>query len=287
MSQRTDIHRPGAIQPDRYLYCFSYQLPGMDPLMDPPWNLDTLHTVLATAQADGTAVFGGTGKCGVCGASFRNGDLWKHVDSGDLVHLGHNCADKYGMLADRADFCAHLEAAKRNRAARIEAERRQVAFDSFCSAHEGLAEAFAAGADHPIVADIRRKLREYGSISDKQIALVHKLAAESKLPPPEPERHVPAPVGDARVKVSGVVVGKKWHDNGYGETLKLTVKVETPDGTWLCWGSAPSKLGPVDRGDTIAFEAKLEGGDTPHFAFFKRPTKAEIVARAAAAEVTA
>lgn len=283
-TNRSDIHRPGAIQPDQYRHFASYDVGGVD---EPSFNMPVVRDIVSKARENGKHVFGCPGKCGVCGATFRYGDVWMHEPTGDLVHFGHTCTEKYSMLADDPAFCAHLEALKRNRAARIEEKRADDRFAFFCAKHDGLAEDFTV--DHRIVQDIKRKLRKYGSISDAQINLVRKLATEVRnpKPAPEPEQHVAAPVSDERVKIQGRVVSVKVHEGFYGPSLKMTVKVETPNGSWLCWGTVPSKEDDIVKGAVIAFEAKLQSGDTPHFAFFKRPTKVQIIEPAPAEGVAA
>jgi hypothetical protein len=102
------------------------------------------------------------------------------------------------------------------------------------------------------------------------------------------EKHVPAPEG--RVTVRGRVVSKKGVESAYGWTLKMTVKVETTEGTWLAWGTVPADLALIqhptieyqqtvlERGDEIEFTATLACGRDAHFAIFKRPTKARVIA---------
>lgn len=285
MAKRTDIHRPGAIVPSAYTYIDSYALPsgGEDP--DPGYNH---REVRAFCEATNQPVIGTLGKCGICGAAFRYGDVWEH-SAGDLVHVGHDCADKYAMLARRPGFDAALAALKRARAARIEAEAGKVRLERFCVTVPGLAEAFEV--DHYIIKDVAARLRQCGAISPKQVAMVLKIAREeterAKRPAEPSERHVTAPEG--RVVVRGRVVSKKVVESIYGETLKMTVKVETPEGTWLAWGTCPGSIayiqpkdGPaycVERGDTVEFRATLTRGRDSHFALFKRPTNAAIVVR--------
>ena len=61
----------------------------------------------------------------------------------------------------------------------------------------------------------------------------------------------------------------------------MTVKVTTPAGTWLCWGTKPSMVeghNPNEgrsRGREIEFTATLKKGREAHFALFSRPTNAK------------
>lgn len=276
---RTDCHRPGAIVPSAYAYEATYDCGGGED--EPPWGFEDVNPAVKAALAEGRKVFGEAGKCGVCGANFRYGDLWSHVPTGDLVHLGHDCASKYSLLANRPGFDAHLEALKRGRAARIEAERRKIVRERFCSSHPGLEEALAT--EHYISRDLSFKLGRYGSLSDKQIALAFKLAEDAKTPRPV-EKLVPAPVADGRQTVRGRVVSLKWVESQFGGSTKMTVKVETPEGNWLAWGTRPATLGDCEVGDLVEFDAALKAGRDAHFAIVSRPTKGSIVEKKVAKE---
>lgn len=92
---------------------------------------------------------------------------------------------------------------------------------------------------------------------------------------------VTVPTG--RVTVTGVVVSVKVQDSPYGFTVKMLVK--SAEG-WKVWGTMPRSLEGnyntigAEEGDTVTFAAALTpSDDDPLFGFFKRPTKASIVAR--------
>lgn len=146
--------------------------------------------------------------------------------------------------------------------------------------------------------DLARKYGEMARLSGKQIGWMHFMAIEQirrdAEPKPEPEQHVAVPVEDGRQRVEGEVVSVKLRSGAYGDAWKMTVKVETPDGSWLVWGTVPRVLedlamdawkaanvgedrdpGLYDllKGRRVAFDAKLTVGREEHFAFFKRPTK--------------
>ena len=173
--------------------------------------------------------------------------------------------------------------------------------------------------------------KDYGKLSEKQLALVIRNIAEAK---ERDERRaeiraldearkaqlladgVMAPEG--KVVVTGVIRSIKEKESQFGTTLKMLV--ETAEG-WKVWGSLPTfkvatkvlneeiKNMPyygyvgedgqhhnlewngngkfayytlyAEVGDTVSFSATLERSDSDLlFAFFKRPTKAVIVARA-------
>ena len=82
----------------------------------------------------------------------------------------------------------------------------------------------------------------------------------------------PLPTG--RVEVTGEVVSVKEKLDRYGSSLKMLVK---GDG-WKVWGTVTKSLGRVSRGQRVEFTATIEeSSDDPHFGFFKRPAKAEII----------
>ena len=100
------------------------------------------------------------------------------------------------------------------------------------------------------------------------------------------------PVG--KVIVEGVVVSTRLVESEYGSTLKMKV---TTDAGWSVWGSVPKSLlgycewdddyvqrwvAGAEIGDRVRFTATIEpSADDRLFGFFKRPTKAEIIERAA------
>jgi hypothetical protein len=309
MSKRTDPHRPGAIVPANYSYVFSYNGASSDggwpiPSFGINCELDRrtdvrdkdgkhVSTTNGEHDADGlccvigllhvakVTVIGNACKCTICGAHFVHGDVWKHNPTGEFIHLGHTCAQKYEMLADRSEFelaaGRHAAAAARECQAAANAEARA----DFLEKNPGLAAALQV--DHYIVKDLASKFQAYHALSEKQVALALKIAHEVANPQAA-EKQVPAPTG--RVDIEGVVISTKVYQSDFGSTLKMTVKVTTPDGVWLCWGTVPSALGEEKltysgstccllKGATVRFTASLKAGREPHFAIFSRPAVAK------------
>jgi hypothetical protein len=300
VSKRTDIHRDGAFVPADYDPVITYSLPSSCGGMPIPGfgvncELDYRREVegedgkkvsvngehapgmrccVIALRTSGVrfADHGGLGKCTACGAHFVAGDVWVHRATGEHVHLGHQCADKFHMLIDRSAL--ELEMGRQRDAAARAIVRKQNDEEraAFLAKHPGLEDALKV--EHRIIADIAARFVDFRSLSEKQVALVFKLADEVRNPKPEEqERNVPAPEG--RVTFRGKVVSTKAYDSDFGTTLKMTVKVETPDGTWLAWGTVPafildSSKGPV-RGCEVEVTATLKRGRDPHFAMMKRP----------------
>lgn len=280
MTKRTDIHRSGAIIPANYEYRLSYHLATMDngwPI--PPFNIDLIIELQSSQKF---AAHGGLGRCTVCGASYIYGDVWIHTPTQEHIHVGHECAAKYEMLADRSAF--ELEAGCRKAAAGRACERAAKAEEraAFLASHSGLAEALAV--KHHIVADIAQRFQQYCDLSEKQIALVMKIAAEANKPRAE-EKLCAAPTATAeRQTFRGVVVSTKSVEGFRGrDAYKMTVKVTTADGSvWLAWGTIPSGLlesVPIGeqgriytlRGMEVEITATLQAGRDAHFAIMKRP----------------
>ena len=135
--------------------------------------------------------------------------------------------------------------------------------------------------------DMVGKLVKYGSMSDKQVAYLRMLVQQvanweaiQAQRAAEREQAQPAPVG--RVVVQGEVLKVEARENDYGVRYVMTVKA---DAGWLCWGTVPSGLGDVQRGDRVQFTATLEpSARDPKFALYSRPAKAAVLASRAEQE---
>jgi hypothetical protein len=202
--------------------------------------------------------------------------VWRHRETGEHIHLGHICADKYGLLVDYSTFELDYARFKRARAVEIKKAKNKAERSEFLSAHPGLAEALET--DHNIVQDIATRFQRSCWLSDKQIELVFKIKEQVDNPQPE-ETYVPAPTG--RQEFEGTVVGTKFQDGMYGVSYKMTVKMETDKGVWLAFGTVPSRI--LDsiigeslsalKGKKVLVKGTLTQSDKDaHFAFFKRPS---------------
>ncbi len=372
MAKRTDVHCDTNIVPMDYEFVLWYDQGGFnEPSLhinckQPIFDMALLKVIPGHSHRDNgrccllglrqiakvkfTGIHSNSGQCDICGACFRYGDVWKHRPTDGYIHVGHDCADKYSMIANREDLKAYRKAVHEARSIAAKEQKRATARDEFIKGHD-MAKVFElrktdeqieaerkelnpplhephdhhygsltvwddgcplcgklAGDpsweysrqkpqrnewDPPgILRDMYDKLHRYGSLSEKQIAFAHKLANQIlNPPPPKPvERHVPAPLG--RVSVRGTIVSVKHYDTDYGPSTKMTVKVETPNGSWLVWVTVPSsistefwatpgqhdEIAPWLKGKEVEFTATLTRGNDEHFAFGKRPSKARIVA---------
>ena len=318
-TKRTDPHRPGAIVPAEYQARVYYSLPsGMLPMIGVDCTLpyhrkgadgklevvtpkcpDSGWCCVASAERKAPGKWGGIGKCGVCGAHYNNGVVFVHAPTGDVVHMGHDCARKYELMFDLSAWEIEHGRAKAAAAKEIAREKNAKQRKNFLDKYPGLEEALEV--EHHIITDIKARFTTYRELSERQIALVMKIANEVRNPkPPAPEDvKVPGPLG--KVEFEGTIVSAKIHEGDWGSAWKITVKVSVPasdnapGGCWLAWGTAPRSLmdeivttienDPARsranreteirdslRGRMITLRATLESGSEEHFRFMKRPT---------------
>jgi hypothetical protein len=216
------------------------------------------------------------GKCSVCGAVFGYGDLWLHEPSQELITVGHDCADQYEMMADRSAFLLEVKRFKEARAVEIKKARQAEKVARFVAEYPGLAEALEV--EHRIIKDIKSGLERYGSLSARQIQFVFSLAraavapvAVAATPVRAEEAHVPAPEGHTTFQ--GTVVAVKQQATDWGTRTVVTVKVETPEGSWLAWGTCPAAIvRQVGTGSVVELTAALKRGRDAFFAIMSRPS---------------
>ncbi len=318
MTQRTDPHRPGAILPAEYTCWNDYALPSMgglcprfgidcaDPIRiydhegrllrtEHPVCVDSGRCCVASterhAARDGRAVFGRAGKCGSCGAHFLYGSMFRHEPTGQIVHMGHDCAQKYEMMFDVSAFELALGRVRNANAKAIARAQNAAERRAFFDEHPGLEAALELGRmdgskPERIIADIAGRFVTYRTLSDKQVAYVLRLADEIRNPRPVAvERHCDAPIGKG-IPFEGEIVSTKLTDGYMGSSVvKITVKVTTDDGsTWLAWGTAPRLIWDLGIGD--GGHKDLRGRRIRVKATLERPTPARISLDATPEEAT-
>jgi hypothetical protein len=67
------------------------------------------------------------------------------------------------------------------------------------------------------------------------------------------------------------VLSTKVVPSDFGNTLKMLVRVQTPNGQFRVFGTVPSGMRAVRPGDQVIFNATLQPKE-PGFGFFSRPT---------------
>jgi len=186
-------------------------------------------------------------------------------------------------------YAQKLKAAdtKAQRAVQKILDAKQVGID-FIANTPGLAAALEN--DHRILNDLGHKARKWGSLSTKQVALALKIASDLAARAAEPKGVCPT----GKQTVTGTIIKAVERDGQYGTSYKMTVKVETPDGSYCVWGTIPTSI--MDAGleaskatskgtlatllrRTVTFTATFERSDKGEdFGFFKRPSKATMEA---------
>ena len=214
------------------------------------------------------------GKCEHCSTWHNHGAGFKNRLTGQVLAVGRNCAEEFfNFKSTSARKVAQAAKAKERKAQREEAaEARQAALD----ANPGLATALEC--DHYIVNDIAARFAKWGNISEKQVKLVFKIAADvaaraaEKANEPEPVA-IPAECLEGRQRFTGVVLGTKWVESDWGGSVKLLI---AEDRGFKLWGSAPDSADQF-KGATIAFDARVKASDKDAcFGFYSRPTKWSI-----------
>jgi hypothetical protein len=88
------------------------------------------------------------------------------------------------------------------------------------------------------------------------------------------EAEIAAPVPTGRVAVKGKVLMTKTVDGYAYNTLVYKMLVKDDSG-FKVFGTVPSSISRVSKGDVVEFTATLEPSkDDPKFGFYKRPSKA-------------
>lgn len=267
---RTDAHSPAHLVTEDYEYLFAADTRG-------PWALGLGRGFLAElTNYDPATANRGSARCHHCGAHLRYVAWLRHLPTGYTVVVGETCLDNRFSLAT-ADFHRIRKAAELDR----QAHRIRNLVAEFVAANPDLA--FMADKDHEhtnsFVADVARKLRAYGELSERQVEAVRRSIVRDAERDVERAVEPTAPVIEGRGEVSGRVLSTKWQDSDFGSTLKMLVQ---DDRGFKVWGSVPSSI-EVERGDVVRFTATVERSqDDEAFGFFKRPTKAVVVSPVAA-----
>jgi hypothetical protein len=208
------------------------------------------------------------------------------------VQVGETCLDNRFSLATKAQFDALRKAAELDRAAQRIKAAATAQLVELHGAGRLSAEALAFLMDKKgasdlaglpsFISDIRRKLWIYGSLFDGQVTAVERIISEAtaklNAPAAEAEAKVNAPEGT--LTITGTVVKTEWKESDFGSRQVMTVKVTTPEGIYLTWGTVPSAIS-AERGDVVNFTANFEVSDRDaSFSFFKRPRKAAVLVAA-------
>lgn len=279
MTTRTDAHSPTNLITEDYEYVFAADMQG-------PWALDMDRQFLALLNhKDPADPHPEHSQCSHCGSHLRYVAWLLHKPTGYVITVGETCLENRFERAT-ADFQRLRRQAKLDR----EKQRIRTAVNEFVEENPDLAwmgisnpEARwsatpMASRDNTFIADVARKLNQYGSLSDRQIdavrtALQRDVARIAERAARAAEPQVECPEG--RYVITGEIVKLKGQETDWGFTLKMIVK---DDRGFRVWMTVPSSLQPVELGDRVTVTATVVASDRDEsFGFGKRPSKASIL----------
>jgi len=208
------------------------------------------------------------GRCACCGSTrLKYACRVVHAPTVSGHYIGRDCAAKLLEMAEGT--YDHMSVALAERA---KSRRRRNSWLHENPQHREIVE-WAEGSDHHIASDVVRKLKSYGSISEAQVGLLHKIKAQiaerASAAANEPQPTGPAPEG--RIEVTVTVLGTKEIENHFsrfgGTTTKALVRLEGYNTkAWLTANGA-------NRGDRAVIRATFKRSDRDQFfAFGSRPT---------------
>ncbi len=160
---RTDIHRPLALVPEDYLEAGWYDLGGAE---EPP------QMRLSDAVHRDFSLWGGVytdelWRCDHCGARLRYGCELVHRPSGSHIHVGETCLNNRFSRST-----AEFQRLRRTAALDRQAQRLLQASLRFRADHPEVAWADLDACGNAFIADVLRKLRQYGDISARQLEAI-------------------------------------------------------------------------------------------------------------------
>lgn len=233
--------------------------------------------------------------CDHCGTPHRYGSVVLNTETGEEASIGAICAGKVLAFSHAESFKLLMEKRvaqfrKRERTRKAEAAYREQN-PAVAKYLDDQLELDRQGKRHnSFAADVARKLRKYGELSEKQTAAIEKCLVReiefAKKREEQAAKLATAPaLTEGRVEIQGRIVSTKYQESHYGVTLKMLVELE--DGNRV-WGTMPAALEDAawkiaqDQGKNepnfreilVKFTATVERSkDDEHFGFYKRPSK--------------
>ena len=250
--------------------------------------------------------------CAICGHSLKYNCVVQDTSTGLFYDIGRDCCENLQVLqaslgwldAKQANAAKCVAAGKKAQKARTAGDVREA---EFAIAKPEIAAAFTYAKAFPnnhaiwhkvawnitTLRDLRSKVRQHGSLSEKQEAFslsLHKQAEEIIVSCAEEvvkrvkaiESGVCSPEG--KQTISGVIASIKWVDNDFGGAFKCLINLD--NGT-KCYGTLPTTQHETseninnawvkfqaEKDDKVTFTASFEVSQKdPLFSFYKRPTK--------------
>jgi hypothetical protein len=267
---RTDPHSPKNLVTEDYEYLYAID-------NTTPW---ALHLDIAflrdLANHDPDTADRGNSQCHHCGAHIRYAAYLRYLPTGRTIVVGETCLDNRFERAT-ADFQRLRKTAELDR----KAHRIRKARDEFVAENPDLAFLNDPEAEisNSFVADVARKFRTYGELSERQVNAIRKAIARDiereAEKAKEAELAVPVPE-EGRIVVTGKVLTTKLQESIYGVTHKMLLQVPHAGGFWKLWTTQPKSLvaDGVERGTIVTIKVNVtRSDDDPCFAFGKRPSE--------------
>lgn len=287
MNTRTDIHRPSSIDPAEYVFVATLYVKEED-VIGAVYFLQQERETLRRHMAATGGKFADHehgGSCQVCGAHAVYMAAFYHEASNVYLQTGFTCAEKLDLGDPDLFRTFRKSIADARKRQKGKAKARALLVDADLSAAWDLFESEEKETDREehTVRDIVRTMTKGGYLSEGQEKYLRSLldrinrreeiAAERAA-----ERAAAKPAPTGRVSITGEVLKTEVKENRYGSRVVMTVK--TSEG-WIAWGSMPSGL-DARRGDRVEFTAEFSPSDRdPKFAFYKRPTRSQVLKAAA------
>jgi len=291
---RTDIHRPSAVDPADYIELDGFYQGASQYMAEGYMSADPIgalrrllddKTASIKDRLEPSGNFSAKYSCDHCGAGFCHGVYYLHVPTGRVIAVGHTCANntfgtptRAALLRKRAERTA--AAARKTAKTKAEAEAWQVEHP------EALAHLERFAPTNSFYADLLRKLTQYGSLTEGQLAAVERNMAKDVERAESREtqaaewaaikRPIPELFSNTRATITGTVLSLKDTYNDFGPVTKMLV---LDDHNFKVWGTCPRAIiDDVDRGSRVTFAAAIKiSDDDESFGFFSRPTSATLV----------
>lgn len=266
------------LDPTEYAYVDSF-----DSGDDSPWFASWGPHPASLLEGSDTSIWSESGQCDHCGAHIRYVVVMKHNPTDSFIAIGETCYQERfeGFDSKVAKDVDRLR--KRAAAVRVLAKVRKATEEWLDADPDNLkaveyAEANVEG--NYFYADLLRKLKQYGPWSvGQRDAVLKGIARDAERAAREAEREtevkVPCPTG--KITVTGEIVKLDTTDGYMPGDIRYVMTVKDDTG-FLVWGTRPSALSRVEKGDRVTFTASVEQSDRDEcFGFFKRPSKVSLV----------
>jgi hypothetical protein len=302
---RKDLHRPSQINPEDY-FLLNHNYMGDDPEILLAYSEE--HKRLMKYLADGHKfeATNNAGTCQCCGAHAIYVADFVYAPTGNVVRLGHQCAEKM-HIGDPEAFrtwrklaadIRSLRAGKNKAALLLNEDYNMKGAETFIDmdvvgykTHLGFTDGnglfnHKINNQINILHDLVQKLVKYGSLSEKQVAFAQKLWSEVKnfdvvaylkKDAEKKAEHAKLPsLEEGRRTITGKVISFKQPDE-WSRFPVVKMLIEEEGGTRV-FGTLPAALGDAQKGDVVSLVAKVTRSDKDHrFGFYSRPANAEIL----------